>query len=378
MYPSSLLGGGFSRLRAALRLPGLASLAKPRTALAAEVWPLRAEAGSGSSHTGSRTLRHVERAGLAFQVLTVATVLSIFGLVILGGVVRLTGSGLGCPDWPLCHGSVVPPMDKATLIEYSHRLVASVAGVLVLATALVVWRSYRNQPWLLIPATLGLFLLVVQVLLGGFTVLKELAPEMVLAHLATAEALLACMVVVCVIALGGRLPALGRRYSARGLQEGGDGGRDRLPILALGTLLAAYALLLSGSYVTVSGATVACGQWWPLCQGQVFPEGYHATMHAVHRVFALPVGILIVATLVLAWRRKRERSLLGWVAAGVGGLFLAQVLIGASVVWSGFPMEGRLLHLAMASLVWVGLAALAVLSITRPRSLYLEAERQGP
>ena len=327
---------------------------------------------------GSGTFRHIERAGLAFQVLTVVTVLSIFGLLVLGGVVRLTGSGLGCPDWPLCHGSVVPPMDSATLIEYSHRLLASVVSVLVLATALVVWRSYRNQPWLLIPATLGLLLLVVQVILGGFTVLKELASEMVLAHLATAEALLACMVVVCVIALGGRFPAIGGRYSARGLEEGDNGGRDRLPIVALGALLAAYALLLSGSYVTVSGATAACGQWWPLCQGQVFPEGYYATTHAVHRVFALPVGILIAAALVLAWRRKREQSLLGWVAAGVSGLFMAQVFVGASVLWAGFPLEGRLLHLAMASLVWVGLAALAVLSITRPRSLYLEAERQGP
>lgn len=362
----------------ALRLPVLASLAKPRVALAAEAWPLPTEGSGRAPQAGLGTFQRVERAGLAFQALTVATVLSIFGLVVLGGVVRLTGSGLGCPDWPLCHGKVIPPLDTATLIEYSHRLLASVVGVLVLATTLVVWRSYRNQPWLLIPATLGLLLLVVQVFLGGFTVLKELASEMVLAHLATAEALLACMVVVCVVALAGPSPSLGGKYSAFGSQGGINGGRDRLPIVALGALLAAYALLLSGSYVTVSGATVACGQWWPLCQGQVIPEGYYATMHALHRVLALPVGILIVAALVLAWRRKREQSLLGWVAAGVGGLFLAQVFVGASVLWAGFPLEGRLLHLAMASLVWVGLAALAVLSITRPGSVYLETDSQGP
>ena len=326
--------------------PGLVGPTRP--AHAAGVCPMGVAVGVGNERSISQ----------GFRGLTVATVLSIFALVTVGGLVRVTESGLGCPDWPLCHGKVVPPLDAPTLIEYSHRLMASVAGVLVLATTLMVWRSHRSQAWLFIPATLGLLLLVVQVLLGGVTVLAELPPSIVLAHLATAQALMACMVVVCMVALRGPSPSVSVVESRR----------DRFPILAVGALLAGYALLLTGSYVTVSEATSACGQVWPLCQGQVLPEGFLPTMHMVHRVMALFVGVLIVTALILAWRRRHGSPALGWTAAIVGGLFLVQVMVGAMVLWMGFPAGVRLVHLAMATLVWIGLAALAVLSYHPPES----------
>ena len=342
--PSSAVG----RLLVALRMfaPGLLRPTHP--AHAAGVWPLGVVARVEDEH----------RVSPGFRGLTLVTVLSIFALVTLGGVVRVTESGLGCPDWPLCHGKVIPPLDTHTLIEYSHRLMASVAGVLVLATTLLVWRSHRGQPWLFFPATLGSLLLVVQVLLGGFTVLAELPPSIVLAHLATAEALMACVVVVCIVALRGLSPSISVVESRR----------DRFPILAVGALLAGYALLLTGSYVTVSEATSACGQVWPLCQGQVLPEGLLPTMHMVHRVMALFVGALIVTVLILAWRRRQGRPALGWTAAILGGLFLAQVVVGAMVLWMGFSTGARLAHLAMATLVWIGLAALAVLSYDPPEA----------
>ena len=364
-----------------MRLPVLALLALPRPAIAAGVWPLHTSplrglgVRRGSSGGRVGTYESSEGTGLAFRVLALVTVLSIFALVTLGGVVRLTGSGLGCPDWPLCHGEVVPPLDTPALIEYSHRLMASVVGMLVLATALIVWWSYRRQPWLLIPATVGLFLLVAQVLVGGFTVLRELPSGIVLAHLAIAEALMASMVVVCIVAL--------RAPSAPDFREDNTNrGRDRFPILTLGAVLAAYALLLTGSYVMVSGSATACGQSWPLCQGQAVPEGYYPMIHMVHRVVALLVGVLIVTVLILAWRRRHERWALGWMAVVVGVTFPVQVLLGAAVVWMGFPIAPRLLHLSMATLVWVGLAALAVLAYTAPKSLYPEhqawsSERPG-
>ena len=259
MFPRLPLGHGWRRL-----LP-----------VAAGVWHLPSSVGVVLGREPSQADVGVVRPGRGFRGLALVTVLSVFTLVTLGGVVRLTGSGLGCPDWPLCHGKVIPPLDGHTLIEYSHRLMASVVGALVLATAFVVWRSYRRVPWLLVPASLGLLLLVVQVLLGGVTVLKELPPAIVLAHLAVAEALMVCMVVVCMEALRGpgpvRAPA---DLSWR---------RGAFPFLALAALLGAYVILLTGSYVATSGWATACGQSWPLCQGQLIPDGYGATMHMVHR-----------------------------------------------------------------------------------------------
>ena len=319
---------------------------------------MQTSAGQGGLVGGRAIEARLEGPGWSFRWLTLVTVASLFALITLGGVVRLTGSGLACPDWPLCHGQVVPPLDTPVIIEYSHRLMATVAGLLVLATAIIVWRSHRNQRWLLIPATLGLILLVTQVFLGGVTVLKELPGSIVLAHLATAEALMACMVVVALVALRGRFPtAIWRR---------GQMGQDRFPLMVLGAVVGGYALLLTGSYVAVSGAAPSCGQSWPLCQGGLLPEGYYPTIHMVHRLVALVVGVLIISVVVQAWRRRKERPAMGWISVAVGGLLLAQVVVGAAVLWTGFSMGGRLLHLTMATLVWMGLAVLAIFSYTGP------------
>ena len=297
--------------------------------------------------------------GTVFKALTIVTVVSIFGLVTLGGVVRLTGSGLGCPDWPLCNGSIIPSLDRATLIEYSHRMAASFVGILVIATAIVVWRNYRNQPWLFIPTNLAVVALIAQVLLGGVTVLEDLSPKLVMAHLALAEVLVATMVLVAITALTSPItPSLGVLH-----------GReiDRFPLVALTAMGLSYILLLSGSYVATSGATIGCGQSWPLCQGEFFVDGQHPVVHMIHRFISVLAGIAIVATLIMAWSRRKERPFLGLVAVVVAGLFLGQVMVGASVLWAGFPLSARLLHLSMATLVWIGLSSMVVLAHIRYR-----------
>ncbi|MDE2802837.1 MAG: COX15/CtaA family protein, partial [Chloroflexota bacterium] len=81
----------------------------------------------------------------SLRILLAVTVAATFGLITLGGVVRATESGLGCPDWPLCHGQIIPPFEYHVLIEYSHRLVASVVGALVVACAVLVWWKHRES-----------------------------------------------------------------------------------------------------------------------------------------------------------------------------------------------------------------------------------------
>src|SRR3954468_7708762 len=104
------------------------------------------------------------------QRLCLVTVGAILVLIVIGGIVRATHSGLGCPDWPTCHGRLIPSSDKHTLIEYSHRLTASIAGLLTLAIAIGAWRGYRHVPAVLYPATAAFLLIIVQAGLGAAVV----------------------------------------------------------------------------------------------------------------------------------------------------------------------------------------------------------------
>ncbi len=275
--------------------------------------------------------------------------------MVLGGVVRLTDSGLGCPDWPLCHGQIIPPADKATLIEYSHRLLATVVGILAVATTVVVWLKWRRVLWMSVPAAVGVVLLVGQGLLGGFTVLRELPGELVLAHLATAEALIACYVIVALASLRNPLSAF----------VPGAAWGDRIVLAVLGAALLNYGLLLSGSYVTVSGAATACGESWPLCNG--LPHGLYPSIHMGHRLVALLAGLAIAGTALAAWKRRLGSPMLGYGAALTAGAFLIQTFMGAAILWSSFPLSLRLTHLAIATLVWVGLVVMAYGALTVPR-----------
>src|SRR5690348_3342153 len=118
-------------------------------------------------------------------------------LIVLGGVVRITGSGMGCGDhWPRCDGQWFPPLDLPTLIEIGHRWVAALVSLVVLAVAVVGWRRHRNEPALRNPALLALALLVIQVLLGAVTVKLALPPWIIITHLANAMVLLATLMVV--------------------------------------------------------------------------------------------------------------------------------------------------------------------------------------
>lgn len=295
------------------------------------------------------------------KAISLVTVLAVFALVVLGGVVRVTGSGLGCPDWPLCYGKFLPPLEFTAVIEYSHRFVASViVSPLILVTCGIVWVWYRSQRWLTIPAVLALVLLVVQALLGGITVLQELPGEIVALHLAVAEALLGCLILLAVVAFRGPL-ALGRRSANNGVS-------DQFPKLAMASALAVYLLIISGSLVTASGATAACLSW-PLCQGSLFPQGLPAAIHMGHRVVAAIVGLLVLYSVHLGFRGEGHSQAVRLLSLSVAALFVMQIVLGAVTVIAGFPIPLTALHLAMGTAVWGAISATAFVSLTRQHSI---------
>jgi len=282
----------------------------------------------------------------AFRVLSVATAVVTYALVVLGGVVRVSGSGLGCPDWPLCHGRLLPPLDLHAIIEYSHRSTASLTSALVVVTAAVAWLLWRKRRDLVIPATVALGLLIVQVVLGAITVRLELPPMIVLAHLATAMALLGA---VCVTAVAALVPAPAGAVDRV--------ARRRILLAAGGT----YLLIISGSLVVGSGASGTCDAW-PLCGGGFsFAFDGLPAIQLLHRGIAAVIGLLIVLSLVsVLARHRRQPAVRATVALTLAALAF-QVAVGAAVVTLRLPAALRGLHLALASAVWAGMVILAVI-----------------
>ncbi len=298
---------------------------------------------------------HTVNGVASYRWLAIATAVATYGLIGLGAAVRASGSGLGCPDWPLCHGKIMPPLHGATLIEFTHRAVSGVVTLLVIASAVLAWRYYRQQRWIVAPALLAVPVLFVQIILGGVTVLLELPPTVVAIHLGNAMLLLALLTIVAVMSV---VPQYGPHP---GPPPQGGKAPNLHPTLrwALGSALATYLLIISGALVLGTGAALAC-QGWPLCSGQVLPGALLPLIHMIHRYLAAAVGVAIVITLVQAWR-SGVPALKVW-GSVTAVTFVIQVILGAANVLLRFPPVLDALHLTAAAGVWAGLIVLSTLS----------------
>lgn len=293
-----------------------------------------------------------DRADALFRALAVASLVAAFAQVTLGGIVRVTGSGLGCPDWPLCHGQIIPPFEFATLLEYSHRLSASLLGALVLATTIIALLRYRRIRWGKNSVLTALALVFIAAILGGATVLTELAWWLRLLHLGIAEGAVAALVITVVVSWRVGVS------KASDDDIGAESGKNKLMIAAL---IGVFLLILSGSYIVGAGYGSSCGTW-PLCNGSLFPEGRAYIEHMGHRYFAAIVGALVLAVAYNAWRKRFSMPSVGWSGILLFAAFAAQILVGAFTVWLGFTPEIKAIHLSMATLVWIALVFVAALA----------------
>ena len=158
-----------------------------------------------------------------FRLLSDVTAVATFALIVLGGVVRVSESGLGCgpggsgtEGWPLCNGEAVPFFHNTeVIVEFSHRTLAAIVTALIVALAWTAYRHLRELRWPLRLTVAAGVLVLVQAALGGLTVEKSLAEELVAAHLGLAMILIGLMLWISVRAR----PALGSRR--------GTGGRAR-------------------------------------------------------------------------------------------------------------------------------------------------------
>jgi heme A synthase len=290
--------------------------------------------------------------------LVLATAIATFVLIIVGGVVRVSDSGLGCGPagsgfhgWPFCNGDVAPGMDLNSVVEYTHRALAGVVSIMIVSIVVLAWRSHREY---LVPAVALLGLILAQAALGGATVEDNLEEAYVAAHLGLAMLLL------------GGLLYLYRNVSGATLTDGGPGMR----VLAIAASVAVLCTIVAGGYMAGTqnygradyqlgdGAHHACGKEFPTCNGEFMPFGKArlVDIHLAHRAF-MYIAVLLVTSLVVVALRRGVMTRYAWFLLG---LLALQVLVGALNVWLDEYELMILLHLALGTLLWATTLGLAL------------------
>jgi heme a synthase len=281
---------------------------------------------------------------VTFQRLSYLALAALFLIVVSGATVRLTGSGLGCQNWPRCGNTFLPQKDYHALIEFGNRGVGFIVGLVTLAAAIAATRVERLPRWLLAAAWALPITVLLQGVLGGITVLIELHPLIVMGHFLLSLLALAVAVLV-----------------ALGAYDFANPTETHSPLaanwLALVLVPSALALVVTGTLVTAAG---------PHSGGErirrfgLLPDALHLHVGAA-AVFGI-VYAGLVASLLTA--RPRARLELG-LAAGVLGVLLVQMAIG-DIQWrTHLPWGLVLVHVALATTVWAGVVALAARLLLR-------------
>jgi cytochrome c oxidase assembly protein subunit 15 len=297
-----------------------------------------------------------------FQRLAIGTTATTYLLILVGGLVRASGAGLGCPDWPRCFGSWIPPASVADLppqfdpsqfnptlmwTEYLNRLLGVTVGLLIFATAISAWRHHRHQPRILWSTIAALLLVGYEGWLGGRVVAHGLAPWIVTAHL---------IVAIVIVQL-----LLYATFEAVAPRPGREPQAPQAPWLpwALGGLM--VLTLIQAGFGTQVRSRIDSIPDTVIVMDSVFDEG--AWPDIIHRDLALVV--LIALLVITLWMQSRGSPLLRWAFVTVG-LGAAQIVVGVFMAYIDVTPAYQVAHLSLASLLLGAETVLWLLSRRQP------------
>jgi heme A synthase len=295
-----------------------------------------------------------------YRRLAFGTAAATFLLIIVGGIVRVSDSGLGCGPggsgfhgWPFCNGDVVPGLNLNSVIEYSHRALAGIVGIMMLTLFVLAWRRYRSNRALLWVTGALLLSVVAQAVLGGATVEENLEEAFVAAHLCLAMLL-----------LGGLLWVMRATKPETIGAPPAPGGRGMRPLAIVASALVLCTIVAGGymagtqkygrpDYQLGDGAHHACGKQFPTCNGSFMPFGESrlVDIHLMHRLF-MYLAVLSVLALAMVALRRRPSGGVVMSARALILLLVVQVLVGALNVWLDEYETLIVLHLALGTLLW--------------------------
>ena len=300
----------------------------------------------------------------ALRRFSYAALLVAFTHLVFGGIVRISGSGMGCGDhWPLCYGHLFPPMDRPDLVvEWTHRLLASILVVTVVAFAVFAWRA-RAEPQVggrggvFRAALLAVVAVITAALLGAVTVKLGNPPYATVAHWLVAMTLFATLGAAAM-----RAGALGGG-SAVSETVSGRVGRAAYAAAAIAFLTVA----LGGLTAKLPSAAIACRSF-PLCGRDAAAGAEAVHVQLTHRVLAFLLLLHLIGVVVGLARRRGESRTVARAATVALGLVVLQLTIAASMVLLTLPAVLRSLHEAVGISVWFGTFTYAYLAHIAARS----------
>ena len=283
-------------------------------------------------------------------------IIVIFAQISLGSAVRLTGSGLSCPDWPLCYGLWFPNQEKLSMIsdvnyefyqimlEWIHRFNAAIfitpLTLIVFIIGFKLNNSYINQKTLYAI----LVFLAVQGLIGGFTVFDRNSPWSVAIHLGFALILLLLVIRVFMQSLNLNLDISFPKI------------KGKLSTLIISIVFIMLTMLM-GAIVSKSGSSLAC-DIWPLCSNDGLSIFQHNKfIHIIHRVLAI-ISAISIYFVVKFYRDTRQYKLIYRLLNILVAVIVLQILIGATVIFTELNMYIAMLHQSLAVILFMMLSFL--------------------
>jgi len=274
----------------------------------------------------------------------------VFILVMSGGIVCITDSSHGCPDWPTCHERWFPPNQVNSIIEYSHRLLTPLTLPFLIAAAVIARRRYRSEPWIFVPTMGAIVCLAVVVFFGALVILTGLPRGWAAVDLGTALMALALMVIAA--------SGVSARFRSpnQPLRPSVTTGTSKL---ALATTATVYAVLVSGVLVSRPGALMRCLNW-PGAVGLGRPEDLFGWLYLVRFAVGVLASALIVALVVQVWRTLRNHPHLVRDTTIAGALLAIATTIGALMPTPDNGIFMPALSMAAAAALWAVLVAVAM------------------
>lgn len=272
-------------------------------------------------------------------------------LILVGGHVNSTASGLSVPDWPLTYGEnpITYPVSKwvgGIKYEHGHRLLATLEGLLIFVEMLWIWRVERGSKrrWLKNLSVAAFISVCIQGVLGGLTVLYGLPTSISVSHAVLAQSLLIATVAIAI--------GTSRKWLTAPKQEVHAPASIRT-LLGL-TFGFTFIQILMGAIVrhTYSGLVI---QDFPLAFGKLVPEfvNFNITIHYMHRVGALILTILIYTQGIRVWRAGKELAELRGPVTTLMVLVLIQITLGALIIWTYEHVVPNTLHVAVGASVFM-------------------------